>query len=157
MKKKPLSHSPLVRSDTAVYHGAATASVATVIIASREVQIVSQTAGNAAATSFRAGVVVVVAALLASRRCTARHQVHGSTTASGPTKPIGPVQTTARPSNPPTTPARRHESRGRAAFSSGLPASTTSAKSTVAQVVRQVRIASGVAACDSMPTRRQPT
>ena len=154
MKKKPLSHSPLVRSDTAVYHGAATASIATVSMPRRAVRMVSQAAGTAAASHVFAGWSEVVVA--STRRCVANHQVHGSTTASGPTNPIGPLQTTARPSSPPITAARRHESFVRQAAASG-PASKASAKSTVAQVVRQVRIASGVAACASMPTRRQPT
>jgi len=80
--------------------------------------------GPDAASHVRVRWAVVVVA--STRRCVASHQVHGSTTASGPTKPIGPLQTTARPSSPPITAARPHESRGSAVAASG-PVSNASA------------------------------
>ena len=92
------------------------------------------------------------------RACHSMAVTHGRITANGPTKPTGPLQRTARPPRAPTRAALPAESRGIdvpwepavAARRSGSGARTD------IQVVSAVRIASGVAACDSIPTRRQP-
>ena len=130
--------------------------MAAVIVNSRVLRSVSRTAGRvASATRCTEKRKLPFAA---SRWCTASPQTHGSITASGPTKPIGPLQRTAKPMSPPTTAARatvrRPVTGPVVAERSGR---NISAISSVAQVVSAVRIESGVAACDSMPTSRQPT
>ena len=95
--------------------------------------------------------------------CQASAVTHGRITASGPTKPTGPLQRTARPPRAPIRAARPAGSRGGRVFWGPVELEPVelgprrdSAARTVIQVVRAVRIASGVAAWDSIPTRRHP-
>ena len=134
--------------------------MATVIVPSRIVRIASNTAGTAARSK--------------PRPLSDIHHAHGMTTAKGPTYPTGPLQSTAKPISPPMSAARATVSLGEAAallaiWLCGLVArllavwfaarlgSNTSAARIVLQAVSAVRIASGVAAWASMPTKRQPT
>ena len=153
MKKKPAGQAPSVRMPTSTYHGRATASVAMVTMPSRVVMTARSVAGRASVVRLFS--VGHAWPRLCMRSATAIDQAQGSSTASGPTKPIGPLQSTPRPSKPPTMAARDMVIRsGAVRPGSGMIASATSS---VAQVQTAVRIASGVAACDSMPTSRQPT
>ena len=151
-KKNPLIHSPSVRMPTAVYQGAAARITPQIIATGRRAESASPTAGRVTRAILIGSSPPVGAAR--SRRSTASHQAQGASTASGPTNPIGPLQTTARPSARPA--ASAVAIRIRVSFPS-VPGLIASATISVAQAVSAVRLASGVAACASIETRRQPT